>query len=241
MKVYLTLHTDGNRNYHKQFYEMFNDEYRTKENGFIGNDNKWSETYGTNMYDLTKNKYVKLKELFIKVGFDKKDFYYSIGRPIKYVNGGEARNTKIYGTIETMKLQTYNNGHLNIHKNKYHYYEEYAISYIMFHKRPVYIEDNDDDFKPENEKVYMKDDANKEKELKLMEINKKLIEAQAKVIEQKRNYIEKFNKKHNINLIIKNCSKCGYTDEKGIFHSYKYYYDENEPHECTNSVYKNWF
>lgn len=138
MKVYITLHTDGNRNYHKQFYEMFNKEYKTDEKGFIGNNNKWSETEGIKAYDLTLKKYTKLNDLFNKVGYGKKDYYYSIGRPIRYIDGGEMYNTRIYGTIELIKLLTYNNGSLNITKSKYHNYEEYAKSYIMFHTDAVY-------------------------------------------------------------------------------------------------------
>jgi hypothetical protein len=177
----------------------------------------------------------------LKVGFGKKEFYYSIGRPFKYVNGGEMTNTKIYGDIEAIKLLTYNNGSLNITKNKYLNYYEYAKSYIMFHEEPVYVNDDTDDFKPESDKVYMTDDANKEKDLKLMEINKKLIETQIQEIKERTKERTLFNKKNNIKMVIKKCVNCGYTDEKGIFHNYIYYYDVNEVHDCKNSIYKNWF
>ena len=137
MKVYITLHTDGNRTYHKTFYEKFNKEYGTDEKGFIG-DEKWSETEGIKEYDLTLKKYTKLNELFNKVGFDVKDFYYSCGRPIHYIDNGEPRNKKLYGEIVLFKLQTYNNGSMNIEKLKFHNYYEYAKSFIMFHTEPVY-------------------------------------------------------------------------------------------------------
>ena len=236
MKVYLTLHTEGNRTYHKQFYKMFNDEYKTNESGFVGDDNKYSETEGIKVYDLSKNKYVKLRELFIKVGFNRKDYYYSIGRPFTYINGGETRHTKIYGDIEEMKLQTYNNGSLNITKNKYHNYHEYAKSYIMFHKEPVYTNDETDDFKPESEKVYMKENINHEHDLKLMEINKKLIQQQTEEIKQRRKEQSIFNKKNNINIQIRRCSSCGYTDDKGVYNNYSYIYDESDPHKCINDI-----
>ena len=236
MKVYLTLHTEGNRSYHKQFYKMFNDEYKTTESGFVGDDNKWSETEGIKAYDLSKKKYVKLKQLFIKVGFNMKEYYYSIGRPFTYINDGDTRHNKSYGVIEEMKLHTFNGGHLNIQKLKYRNYEEYAKSYIMFHKEPVYTIDNEDDFKPESEKVYMTENVNHEHDLKLIEINKKLIQQQAEEIKQRRTERSIFNKKNNINIEIRKCFMCGYTDEKGVYNNYSYIYDESDPHKCKNDI-----
>ena len=82
----------------------------------------------------------------------------------------------------------------------------------------------------------MTDRTYTDRDLKLIETNTRLIEKQIKEITEKRKEEEEFNKKHNITLIIKKCFKCGYTDEKGIYHNYNYYYDENNPHKCKYDI-----
>ena len=150
MNIYATIRTTGTRVKHRKLYNKFNETYNTSEAGFVGDDDKYSETQGTTPYNLDDDKYKKLLKLFNKYGFNKDIEYYIIYRKSQIVLTELNPDLTFNNYYDPIKAGDYIRTEINkdifikagkeanimLYKNKDYIIK--AKSYIRFYTDPLY-------------------------------------------------------------------------------------------------------